>query len=194
MPVIFYVSYIAQWVFLLILGILVLLLYRHFGLVALGTVEGVQRDGLAVGEIAPLFSGITALGEATTWEPLAPNTYFLAFVSPTCAPCARIIPFINQVATTSKNVQVILVVAGLQDNAALLIDSFHLDPSILCVAEEGSGASERYHVRVTPFAFIIGADRHILAKGLCDSPERLQVMLSVGGQETPYFVAAVSKK
>lgn len=194
MPNIFYVSYIALWVFLLILGILVLLLYRHFGLVALGTVEGVQRDGLAVGEIAPLFSGITALGEMTAWEPAAPNTYFLAFVSPTCAPCARVIPFINKVAITNKNVHVILVVAGHGDNAALLMDSFHLDPSILCIAEEGSGASERYRVRVTPFAFIIGTDRRILAKGLCDRPERLHAMLSAGGQETPYFVAPASKE
>lgn len=194
MSTIFYISYVMQWVFLLILGILVLLLYRHFGLVALGTIEGVQRDGLALGEIAPLFSGITASGEATTWEPLVPNTYFLTFVSPTCAPCARIIPLINQLAITIRNVQFILVVAGLQDNAALLIDSFHLDPSILCIAEEGSGASERYRVRVTPFTFIIGADRRILAKGLCDSPERMQAMLSVGGQEIPYFLTTASKK
>ena len=187
MPIIFYISYIAQWILLVILSALVLLLYRHFGLMALGTVEGIQRDGLSVGETAPLFSGIIASGEAIAWEPIDNHTYFLAFVSPTCAPCARVIPFINQVAATMKNVQVVLVVAGLRDNAALLIDTFHLEPSILCIAEEGSGASERYRVRVTPFAFLVGANKRILAKGLCDKPERLQEMLSASGQEIPYF-------
>ena len=44
MTSIFYVSYIAMWMLLLIEGFLLLLVYRHFGLAALGTIEGVQRD------------------------------------------------------------------------------------------------------------------------------------------------------
>jgi hypothetical protein len=53
----FYASYAAVWLLVLVLGMLVLLLYRHFGLMSMGTVEGIQRDGLAVGEVAPPIIG-----------------------------------------------------------------------------------------------------------------------------------------
>ncbi len=49
MSTLFYVSYVALWVLLLTMGVLVLLLYRHFGMMSLGTLEGVQRDGLPIG-------------------------------------------------------------------------------------------------------------------------------------------------
>jgi len=45
MSPVFYVSYGALWLLVLVLGVLVLLLYRHFGMMAMGTLEGVQRDG-----------------------------------------------------------------------------------------------------------------------------------------------------
>lgn len=186
MSAIFFFSYITLWILLVAQGVLVLLLYRHFGLVALGTIEGVQRDGLSVGETAPRFSGITVSEQSIIWEPLPQHTYFLAFVSPTCSPCARIIPAINQIAVTNKNIQIILVVAGLRDSLELLVNRFHLSSSIICLAEEGSGTAELYRVRITPFAFLIGTDKRILAKGLCDKPERLREMFTIGGQEVWY--------
>ena len=52
MSTLFYVSYVALWLLLLTIGVLVLLLYRHFGVMSLGTLEGVQRDGLPIGSVA----------------------------------------------------------------------------------------------------------------------------------------------
>jgi len=44
------ISHLALWLLVLVNFVLVLLLYRHFGLMSLGTLEGVQRDGLALGD------------------------------------------------------------------------------------------------------------------------------------------------
>ena len=71
MSTLFYVSYAALWLLLLTMGVLVLLLYRHFGMMSLGTLEGVQRDGLPIGSVAPPISGVTAAGQDTRWEPQA---------------------------------------------------------------------------------------------------------------------------
>src|SRR5437660_983666 len=93
----FLASYILLWLLLLTLTVLVILLYRHFGLVALGTLEGVQRDGLPVGEAAPKIVGLTPEGEPAEWDPGLANTLLL-FASPSCEPCAEILPYVNALA------------------------------------------------------------------------------------------------
>ena len=192
MPIIFSISYIVMWVYLLLLGVLVLLLYRHFGLVALGSVDGIQRDGLAVGEKAPDITGLNLAGEMTLWKPGQGRTSFLAFVSPECGPCARIVPFINQVATTNRDLEILLITSGPQERLDLLIEKFHPASPISCLTDDGSGASQHYRVRVTPFAFVVGGNGQILAKGLCDQAKRLQDLLTAGGQKTPAFLDIVA--
>jgi len=181
---IFYVSYISMWILLLIEGLLLLLVYRHFGLAALGTVESIQRDGLPIGEDAVPFEGITAQGESVHWIPQPGRSYLLAFVSPDCGPCERIIPSLLQLATFNV-VGVVLVVTGQRALATKLEEKFGLAATVTCLAEEENHIHEGYHVRVTPFAFMIGGDGRILAKGLCDTVDKLQALLSVDGHAIP---------
>ncbi len=181
MPTIFYVSYVAMWLLLIVLGILLLLVYRHFGLAALGTTEGVQRDGLQVGEIAPPITGVNIHGESIELAPQTGQMYLLAFVSPTCAPCAEVLPSIHQLATTNSDVQVVLVVDGARERVVQLVENFDLHSSIICLAEGETGTYHGYIVRVTPFAFMIGKDGRILSKGLCNTPIRLRHLLSSAG-------------
>jgi methylamine dehydrogenase accessory protein MauD len=187
MPFIFYISYIALWILLIVLSILVLLLYRHFGLIALGTIEGVQRDGLPVGEEAPPISGVTTKGEEIEWIPASGYFSFLAFVAPDCTPCANILPFINQVALTNRSIQVILIASGPQEVVTQLLNKYNLSSSALCLADNGSGAADQYRVRVTPFAFMVNNDGRVLAKGLCDNKTRLEQLLQAGGQESSFL-------
>src|SRR5687768_13170676 len=100
MPTLFYVSYVALWLLLLVLGVLVFLLYRHFGLAALGTLEGVQRDGLPVGEVAPAVHGVTVEGAAVAWAPEPGRSGLLVFAAPDCAPCAAVLPAVDRVAAS----------------------------------------------------------------------------------------------
>ena len=178
----FYVSYAALWVLLLVLGVFVLLLYRHFGMMALGTAEGVQRDGLPIGAVAPDVRGITAEGAPTTWTP-GGQPALLLFATPGCTPCATVLPAVNRLAMAlnGRGVAVAAVVPGRREDAAKLVETFDL--RFPCLAEDGSGVTDRYRVRVSPFAFVIGQDGRVLAKGLCSDAERLRALLAAGGLE-----------
>ena len=98
MSTLFYVSYAALWLLLLTMGVLVLLLYRHFGVMSLGSLEGVQRDGLPIGSLAPPISGVTAAGQDTRWEPTRGQPQLLLFAAPDCEPCATVLPHVERLA------------------------------------------------------------------------------------------------
>jgi thiol-disulfide isomerase/thioredoxin len=178
----FYASYAALWLLLLLLTVSVFVLYRHFGLMALGTVEGVERDGLKIGEVAPALSAVTPEGGTINWNPSPERSALLFFGAPDCGPCEEVLPFVSRLAHSlpaDGDVEVVTVVIGTKENAGEFALMYDL-PS-LTMAEDGSGASDLYRVRVTPFAFVIGTDGRILSKGLCGDPVRLRRVLDVGG-------------
>lgn len=182
MSVIFYVSYIGLWLLVLFEGVLLLLVYRHFGLMALGTADGVNRDGLPIGEVAPTFSGVTSQGEDVAWVVRPNRPHLLLFASPDCEPCARILPYLNQLSGANVQIDTTVVVPGRPEAATRLVEKFA--STYPCLAEDGSGAFNRYRVRVTPFAFVVGGDGRILAKGLCSDPARLRSLLLTGGLDS----------
>ena len=176
MSTLFYVSYVALWVLLLTMGVLVLLLYRHVGVMSLGTLEGVQRDGLAIGSEAPAIGGITAAGQTVSWEPTPGQPQLLLFAAPDCEPCAAVMPHVERLAqTVHGGLGIAAVVPGPREEAARFVDRYR--PSFTSLAEDGSGAFSRYRVRVTPFGFVIGGDGRVLAKGLCGDRARLRGLL-----------------
>jgi methylamine dehydrogenase accessory protein MauD len=180
MSTLFYVSYLALWLLMLAEGALIFLLYRHFGLMALGALEGVQRDGLRVGAEAPPVSAMTAEGAAATWAPSRDRRSLLVFVAPNCGPCAAVMPAIGRLAGAGDDsLDITAIVAGAPEAAAGFARKFRLP--FRCLAEAGRGAAERYRVRVTPFAFLIDEDGRILAKGLCSDAAHLQELLMAGG-------------
>lgn len=184
----FYASYGALWVLVAALSLLVLVLYRHFGMAALGTLEGVQRDGLSVGEEAQEISGLDAFGERFVWTP--GTATFLMFAASGCQPCAEVLPSVSRLAEGARDLElaVFAVVAGARESASHLQEKYGLRFPV--VAEDGSQVFEGYRVRVTPFAFVIGEDGRVRAKGLCNNPARLHDLLAAGGFETAASVVA----
>lgn len=179
MNMLFSLSYVAMWILLLIEGVLLVVLYRHFGLAALGTLEGIQRDGLPVGEVVLPVHGMTAAGEAMTWQPRVGHPQMLLFATPDCGPCAQIMPFVNVLAEHHLDLTIIAVVPGPQEGVIRFIEKFR--PPFLSLADDGNEAFDRYRVRVTPFAFVIGEEGRILAKGLCSDHRRLRDLLTASG-------------
>jgi peroxiredoxin len=184
----FYASYGALWVLVLALALLVLVIYRHFGMAALGTFEGVQRDGLQVGEEARKLTGVDARGDPFVWGPGAPT--LLLFAAPECQPCAAVLPWVNRLTAAREELQLeaLAVVAGAGQSATQTQEKYSLRFPV--VAEDGSQAFENYRVRVTPFAFVIGEDGRVRAKGLCDNAVRLHDLLEAGGMEAAARVVA----
>ena len=176
MPTLFYVSYAALWVLLLTIGVLVVLLYRHFGMMSLGTLEGVQRDGLPIGSVAPPISGVTAAGQDTAWEPTRGQPQLLLFAAPDCDPCAAVLPHVEGLArAVNGSLGIAAIVPGPRDEVVRFVQRYR--PPFLCLAEDGSGAFSRYRVRVTPFGIVVSSDGRVLAKGLCGDQARLRGLL-----------------
>jgi thiol-disulfide isomerase/thioredoxin len=173
------VSYLALWALVVVMGVLLLLLYRHFGMMSLGTLEGVQRDGLSVGSVAPTIGGVTAAGIDASWNPKAGQPQLLMFVAPDCEPCSIILPFVERLSRSAAGVRVAAVAPGPRAEAARLEEKYH--PSYPCLAEDGGGAFNRFKVRVTPFGFVISGDGRVLAKGLCSDQARLRGLLQAAG-------------
>jgi methylamine dehydrogenase accessory protein MauD len=176
------VSSAALWVVVLTLAVLVLLLYRHFGLMALGTLEGVERDGLAIGDHAPPLNGITAAGEDVRLSPGESRPSFLFFAAPGCAPCEKVLPVLNQFVGldgATPEIDVVTVVRGSMGNVQEVEETHR--PPYLAFAEDESRAFEQYRVRVTPFAFVVGDDGLVRAKGLCSDPRRFASLLTAAG-------------
>jgi thiol-disulfide isomerase/thioredoxin len=173
------VSYIALWILVVVMAVLLILLYRHFGMISLGTLEGVQRDGLPVGSVAPAISGVTAAGKDAGWDPKGGRNKVLLFAAPDCEPCANVMPYVNRLARSGVDLDVAAVVPGPKVEAVRMQDRY--DSPFLTIAEDGSGAFNRFRVRVTPFGFVIGPDGRVLAKGLCGDPARLRHLLNAAG-------------
>jgi cytochrome oxidase Cu insertion factor (SCO1/SenC/PrrC family) len=118
----FYVSYGALWILLLVTALLVLLLYRHFGLMSLATSDAISRDGLPVGESAPALTGVDASGDPITWQPEAERPTLLFFAASGCKPCGEVVPHVERLVEAAEAGQISLsavaVVAGAEEAAA----------------------------------------------------------------------------
>jgi methylamine dehydrogenase accessory protein MauD len=179
----FYASYAAMWILLATLSVLMLLLYRHFGLMTMGTMEGVQRDGLAVGEAAPPVSLTREDGatEELAADPSRPT--LVVFAATTCAPCEVVMPFVNDLGHAANDglirLRIASIVAGPPEEAGRFVAKYA--PPFSAYAEDGVGVFRLYRVRVTPFAFVLGEDGRVRSKGLCSNIGNLRHLLWSAG-------------
>jgi thiol-disulfide isomerase/thioredoxin len=179
-PRVFYTTYILLWLLVLFQGVLLLLVFRHFGHQALGTMEAVQRDGLRVGAKAPDVQGVEPSGQAVSWRPLGDRIALVLFAAPDCAPCHQVLPHVARAARDAPELEVVAVVPGSPEDATKLVELVTAPITIIA----GDQAFEAFRVEVTPFAFVVGRDGRVLSKGLCDSQVRLRAMLDSAGIAT----------
>lgn len=176
------VSYIALWILVLVQGALLLLVYRHFGIAALSTFEGVQRDGIEIGASAQPVNATSLTGDARRWVPEPSRMQLLMFLSADCEPCGKVTPFLNDLDIASRKgagLRVTAIVSGGVIDLQRFVGS--MSPTFECLADDGLDAIKEYRVRVTPFGFVIGEDGRVLAKGLCSDHDKLQRLLNVAG-------------
>lgn len=172
------ISYTVLWLLVLMQGVLLLLIYRHFGLVALGTFDGVQRDGVAVGSQAPRIAD-----DGSMAAPAAVGTFYVRmFLSPECEPCGNIAPYLDGLASRGirdHRLVVTGIITGNGDALHRFIERFR--PNYSCVGDEFGDITKAYKVRVTPFGFVSDAAGTVLSKGLCNDPKALANLLSAAG-------------
>lgn len=169
-------SYVALWCLVLFEGILIFVLIRELGLRVLSSsADAISRDGLAIGAEAPALEVLTSQGERRVLLPTDERGLLVVFGSRRCQPCRTLVPDLNRFARSegSKLDAVFVVydnVAGAAETAADL----GLEVPVLASRE----AIDAYGARVTPFAFIVGPDRRIRAKGLASGAAGLHRLLA----------------
>jgi methylamine dehydrogenase accessory protein MauD len=176
---VFWASYVVLWVVVVLQGVALLLVLRHFGLAAMSSAMGHTRDGLGVGSRAPDLEGMDRSGRRTRWAADGADAV-LYFAAPGCEPCEAMAPLVNDLARRGRGAGLDVVVVaegGPMENEHVS----SLFPSATTVVSEAHDLFDRFLVRVTPFAFLVH-EGAVAAKGVCSSPEALAHLLESGGR------------
>lgn len=177
------ISYIVLWAVVLLQGAVIFVLLRQLGLMYLGTAQGVARDGLAVGQRAPDFSLPDLAGGVRSLHDAPGLPLLLVFGSASCAPCRGLMPDLNAFARErGTEFSTLYLMRGDLDEARRFAEE--LDVSVPVAVHPDHALADEYKARVTPFAFVISGEGVVLAKGLANNRDHLEMLLRASRQET----------
>src|SRR5437867_13083592 len=162
------VSYIALWILVVVLILLVILLYRQLGIVYLGSAEGVSRDGLSPGTKAPDFNLQDQYGNPQKLSEYRGRPAVLLFGSPHCSPCRILLPQLHDWAKAHPEVGVIWLNAASDEESLKMVSDLGATLPVLAHEPELK-LMDRYRVRVTPFMFFLDESGVVRAKGLVNT-------------------------
>jgi methylamine dehydrogenase accessory protein MauD len=170
---------ILEWIVILGLVGAVLALARQIGILyeRVAPMGALMMDsGPKVGETAPIFS-LTALsgetvllGHPTAWSTL------LFFVSPTCPVCKKLLPIVHLLRNAERGwLRVVFASDGDLHAHRRFANSAAIDgvPYIL-----SPDLGRRFQIGKLPYAVLIGVDGRIRAKGLVNSREQLESLIT----------------
>jgi len=162
----FWITYVAAWTLLVVLLLLVLLLYRQYGLTYMGPRRRIDLGGRDLGSTAPPVvvrqgSGVSDL--EVSWRDLvtrdSTHVVFALFASPTCPICEGLFAEVGQVADRWTGVEF------------LWFDR----ESRLQVPPRGwrvllsDDASQTMEIPAFPYAYVLNGKGRIETKGLVNS-------------------------
>ena len=173
------VSQILSWVVILGLGLALLALARQVGVLHVRLAPAgalVTGKGPVVGEAAPVLDTVTLDGAPIAiGRPLTKGrNQLLLFVSPHCPLCKDLIPIAKNFAKTEK-LDIVFVgddEAGEQRAMIARLDMGGL-PFV-----NSSIVGRTFHVDRLPHAVLIGEDGTLLSKGLVNSREHLESLVT----------------
>jgi methylamine dehydrogenase accessory protein MauD len=176
------VSVVLLWILVLALAILVVLLYRQFGLIYIGSRGRVELTGLQVGTQAPATMQLEVEGETALWSlqldsPM--RATFLLMSALNCELCAHLIPLLNSSVERWGEVVRFLVVDRGEDAAGVLRELPERREWAYAVSPDGS-VHDTFDVDATPFAFVLDHEAKVLAKGLVNVPEHVDGLIARG--------------
>jgi methylamine dehydrogenase accessory protein MauD len=173
------ISYIALWLLVIVLVLLVLGLIRQMAIMylRLGPEPGVlaTQEGLAIGAPAATFEAVHVATEAEV-ALLPGQAYVIIFVSPTCTPCGRLMDDLHEfIQSVGKRTHVIIVSQSDRHATLTFLEQHRL--SVPVVADASGFISRAYSVRATPFAYYIDEAGIIRHRGIVNSVDGLFQLL-----------------
>lgn len=179
MTSIFYVSYGLLWV-LVVLQSLVLLgllrtVYRSNAEPALERPEA--TNGYLIGEPAPEFTAVDVTGARIDETALAGRLTALLFVSPDCLTCTATLDELEALNAKVKG-NVMVVCRGTRAECVKLGELYGLKVPV--ILDEDREVSERFDVRATPTAVLVGRNGRIQTYGQPMRAEELEALVTRG--------------
>jgi methylamine dehydrogenase accessory protein MauD len=171
------VSQIFSWIVILGLGLAVLALARQVGVLHLRVAPAgalVTGKGPVVGEAAPVMEALTLDGSALAVGKPSGRKQLLLFVSPHCPLCKDLIPIARNFARTER---LDIVFVGDDDASEQRAMIARLDMAGLPFVN-GPLVGRTFHVDRLPHAVLIGDDGTVLSKGLVNSREHLESLVT----------------
>lgn len=173
------VSQIFSWIVILGLGLALLALARQVGVLHVRLAPAgalLSGKGPVVGEAAPVLEVMTMEGAPVAiGKPLGKGLkQLLLFVSPHCPLCKELVPIARNFAKTEK---LDIVFVGDDDPAEQHAMIARLEMGSLPFVNS-SIVGRTFHVDRLPHAVLIGDDGTLLSKGLVNSREHLESLIT----------------
>jgi methylamine dehydrogenase accessory protein MauD len=171
------VSQILSWIVILGLGLALLALARQVGVLHVRLAPAgalLSGKGPVVGEPAPVLDAVTLDGAPLAIGKPKGRSQLLLFVSPHCPLCKDLIPIARNFARTEK-LDIVFVGDDEADEQRAMIA--RLDMGGLPFVNS-SIVGRAFHVDRLPHAALIGADGSLISKGLVNSREHLESMIT----------------
>lgn len=171
------VSQILSWIVILGLGLALLALARQVGVLHVRLAPAgalLSGKGPVVGEAAPVLEAATLDGASLAIGKPNGRSQLLLFVSPHCPLCKDLIPIARNFAKTEKLDIVFVGDDEVSEQRAMVA---RLDMGALPFVNS-SIVGRAFHVDRLPHAALIGADGILISKGLVNSREHLESMIT----------------
>lgn len=172
-------SVVLLWIVVLVLAILVILLYRQFGLVYIGSRGRIAETGLPVGAQAPTPLLVEVNGQSKPWSWNGPNRVATAVVmtAPDCRVCEELIPELQSLARKWSTTLPILVVDRLNRSQSIATRTdLPLQRAWTYAADHDGRLHNSFDVVATPFAFVVDTEGRVRAKGLVNYASTIETM------------------
>jgi len=171
------VSQILSWIVILGLGLALVALARQVGVLHLRVAPAgalMTGKGPVVGEPAPVMEATTLDGAALAIGKPRGAKQLLLFVSPHCPLCKALIPVAKNFARTEK-LDIVFVGDDQESEQRAMIENLEIG-SLPFVNSSIIGRA--YQVDRLPHAVLIGEDGKLLSRGLVNSREHLESLIT----------------
>jgi len=177
-------SYVVLWVVVLLLAFLLAGALRQLGLLQLrlGDDPGalITETGLERGAEAPDFTALGAeSGELVSLSDLPAVPRMLVFASPGCLSCRELIPGLNEVRKTRGDFDFLVVCRGDLESCQAFGRMNGLEAPM--VVDTTGQIEKDYLVTLTPFAYLIDHEGHVVIRGIANDWRQLESLLEQEG-------------
>ncbi len=178
-------SMILLWVVVLFMGFLLAGALRQLGIMTLrlGDDPGalITDTGLDRGTQAPDFQAVDALtGSVVRLSELPREARMIVFLSPSCLSCREVIPHLNEVVETRRKEFDFLVVCQGDMEACGAFARMNRVKAPFLVDVTGD-IVHAYQVTMTPFAYVLDYQGHVLVRGIANDWRQLESLLEQEG-------------